>query len=104
MRVAPVVVAAALVSGCYHYAFEQRPPAAGEALQRHAIRVPTWLNGLVGTGRVDTAQYCARPVRTELEVRATDVLLSIVTLLIYTPHTLYVTCGDGPGAPAAASR
>ncbi len=30
-----------------------------------------------------------------------DVLLSVVTLLIYTPHTLYLTCeaGDAPTAP-----
>jgi len=57
------------------------------------VRKPTWLNGFVGTGRVVTAKYCEDPVRTELQVRATDVLISIATLLIYIPHTLYVTCG-----------
>jgi hypothetical protein len=85
-----VVVAAALWAGCYHYAFEQRPSAGPEVT--YELRVPTWVNGLVGTGRVDTRRYCADPVRTELRVTATDVLLSIVTLLVYTPHTLSVTC------------
>jgi hypothetical protein len=92
MRGLSTVLAVVLAAGCYHYSFEQRQPAPGEVLVRHTVRVPTWVNGLVGTGRVDVTQYCAQPVRTELEVRATDVLLSLVTLLIYTPHTLYITC------------
>ncbi|MDB4964279.1 MAG: Bor protein [Myxococcales bacterium] len=83
-------------TGCYHYTFEQRRPAPGERLVRHEERKPTYLNGLVGTGSVSATKYCAAPVRTELQVRATDVLLSIATLLIYTPHTLYVTCGTDP--------
>jgi hypothetical protein len=94
MRGSSIALALVLASGCYHYSFEQRQPAPGEVLVRHTVRVATWVNGLVGTGRVDTTQYCAQPVRTELQVRATDVLLSLVTLLIYTPHTLYITCGQ----------
>ena len=47
---------------------------------------------LIGTGKIDVTRYCPDPIRTELQVRATDVLLSMVTLLVYTPHTLYVTC------------
>jgi hypothetical protein len=87
-----LAVAVSLTGGCFHYVFDQRAPRPEEALTRHAIRVPTWLNGFVGTGRVDTTRYCAQPIRTELQVRATDVLISLLTLLIYTPHTLYVTC------------
>ena len=81
-----------LVAGCYHYTFEHRAPAPGEQLVRHEHRVPTYINGLVGTGTVDVTRDCAQPVRTELQVRPTDVLLAVVTLLIYTPHTLYVVC------------
>lgn len=79
-------------SGCYRYRFELRPEPPESRLVTHEMRVPTYLNGFVGTGRVETARYCEQPVRTELEVTATDVLLSVVTLLIYTPHTLRVTC------------
>lgn len=43
---------------------------------------------------VDTTKYCTQPVRTQLKVTATDVLISVATLLIYTPHTPYVTCPD----------
>jgi hypothetical protein len=45
--------------------------------------------------------YCDQPVRTELRVTAVDVLLSLVTVLIYTPHTLYVTCSMPPARSSA---
>jgi hypothetical protein len=35
-----------------------------------------------------------RDARTELRVTATDVAIGIATLLIYVPHTLYVTCAQ----------
>jgi hypothetical protein len=100
---APFLAVAALASGgCYHYQFLQAPPSvvagpivgpgAPIAEVTYTRRVPTWVNGFVGTGTIDTRSYCAHPLRTELKVTATDALLSAVTLLIYTPHTLYVTC------------
>jgi hypothetical protein len=86
--------------GCYRYRFELRPEPPEARLVTHEERVPTYLNGFVGTGRLETARYCEQPVRTELEVTATDVLLSVVTLLIYTPHTLRVTCEQPSGTEA----
>jgi hypothetical protein len=89
-------------TGCYHFRFEQQtPPPPPEArLVTYEERVPTYLNGFIGTGIVDTTRYCARPVRTELRVSALDVLLSVGTLLIYTPHTLSVTCAARETSPA----
>jgi hypothetical protein len=90
-----LALAALVLAGCYHYVFEQQPraTAAGDRqLVTYEHRVPTYLNGFIGTGRVDTTGDCAAPVRTELRVTGTDVLISALTLLIYTPHTLYVTC------------
>jgi hypothetical protein len=59
-------------SGCYRYRFElqQEPPPESTRLVTYEERVPTYLNGFVGTGRVETARYCEHPVRTELEVTA----------------------------------
>jgi hypothetical protein len=99
-----VALAVATAPACYHYTFDQvatppAPPASAPGpMVRHQARVPTYINGFVGNGTVDTRVYCDAPVRTELRVTAADVLLSVVTLLIYTPHTLYVTC------PAAEDR
>jgi hypothetical protein len=110
--IASIAVISALASGCYHYSFEmgpaQVPPAAEVAASTPPAAAPakptgyviyreraaTYLNGFVGTGRIDASRYCERPVRAELRVTATDVLLGMITLLIYTPHTLYVTCAS----------
>ena len=96
MRLCIVLVSLLISSGCYHYRFRHAPAAgaSGEAGRTvtYEIRSATYLNGFVGTGEVDVGKYCPDPVHTELRVRASDVLLSVVTLLIYTPHTLYVTC------------
>jgi hypothetical protein len=91
-----LAAAATLASGCYHFSFEQRAPAPATPTVVYTERVPTWVNGFVGTGTVQATRYCERPIRTELRVTAADVLLSMVTLLIYTPHTLSVTC-PAPG-------
>jgi hypothetical protein len=86
--------AAALVAltACYRYSHELRAPAPGEQLVTFSEHEGTWFNGFVGTGRFDAAKYCRSPVRTGLEVSAIDVIVSIATLLIYTPHTMSVTC------------
>jgi hypothetical protein len=104
-KVGSMLAAAVLVlatTGCYHYNFEQRTAVPGARLTTYQERRPTYLNGFLGTGTVDTAKYCAEPVRTELRVTGADVLLSVVTLLIYTPHTLYVTCSEP--APRAVTN
>ncbi|HEU4409912.1 MAG TPA: hypothetical protein VFS43_31955 [Polyangiaceae bacterium] len=93
-----VALASALLfsSGCYHYSFEHQAAAPSARQVVHKERRPTYLNGFVGTGTIDATRYCERPLRTELRVTAVDVALSVATLLIYTPHTLYVTC-EVPG-------
>ncbi len=102
MRTACLVLA--LCASCYRYSFEHRVPAAGEEVVVHKVRAPTYLNGFVGVGRIDATRYCAEPLRTQLKVTATDVILSIATLLIYTPHTLYVTCPASAQTATPAPR
>jgi hypothetical protein len=115
MRLRDRAVALAFVvlsGGCYHFSFEQQPPSApSQAAPAPKVndevtfheRAATYVNGFVGTGRMDAYRYCAHPIRTELRVTAIDVVLGFFTLLIYTPHTLYVTCHRNevlPGAPS----
>lgn len=110
MRRAPLLSCLLGLTGCYHFSFEQRaptsttfvtssdgslvarPPRPPLRLVTYERTVPTYFNGFVGTGRIDTSQFCEQPVRTELRVNTRDVLASVFTLLTYTPHTLYVTC------------
>jgi hypothetical protein len=116
-RLTTIAAALALTissTGCYHYTFQHRPESAAlkggsekdeKALVTYKERRPTYLNGFVGNGEIDTTRYCAEPVRTELRVTAVDVLISFGTLLIYTPHTLYVTCeASSRGSVASAPR
>jgi len=82
-------------SGCYHYAFDLGPPLGRTATITYVDHPATFLNGFIGKGRVDAQSYCEHPIRTELKVGATDVLVAVGTLLIYTPHTLEVVCPAG---------
>lgn len=113
MRRALATLSLLALTGCYHFVFEQHPattrltssgaPAPTMRLVTYERTVPTYFNGFVGTGRVDTSEYCAEPVRTELRVNTRDVLASVFTLLTYTPHTLYVTCEE-PAVGATMTR
>jgi len=87
-----LVLALTWSPGCYRFAFEQRVDRVSEPVATYVERRATFLNGLVGTGRFDTTRYCPAPVRTELRASLADVVLSAVTLLVYTPRTLSVTC------------
>jgi hypothetical protein len=78
--------------GCYRFAFEQRADLMSEPVAIYVERRATYLNGLIGTGRVDTTRYCPAPVRTELRASLADVALSVLTLFVYTPRTLSVSC------------
>lgn len=98
MRALALALMVALGAGCYHYTFDAAE-TPGYATRTYKIRRATYLNGFVGNGRVDTYAYCDDPVRTELRVTAADVAISMLTLLIVTPHTLYVTCPVGPSGP-----
>jgi hypothetical protein len=88
-------------SGCYRYAFELGREPTGGPTVTYVSHPATFLNGFVGTGSVDALAYCPDPIRTELKVSFTDVLVSVASLLVYTPHTLKVVC---PGPRDAAHR
>jgi hypothetical protein len=77
-------------SGCYRYAFDlDKTPGTSVT---YTVHPATFFNGFFGEGHVDATAYCAHPVRTELKVSASDVLVSVASLLIYTPHTLEIVC------------
>lgn len=107
-------LALALTCGCYHFSFEQHgvrtvtssaePGAPPPELRvvTYEEEVPTYLDGFVGTGTIDTSRYCREPVRTELRVTLRDVMIAMGTFFVYTPHTLSVTCETV--APRHATR
>jgi hypothetical protein len=93
-------------SGCYHYTIDLRSapeatlnaPVEHQATVTHEERAATFFNGFIGNGRINARKYCADPLRVGLRVTALDVVISMATLLVYTPHSLYVVC-EAPPSP-----
>jgi hypothetical protein len=90
-RASALLLALSALSGCYRFAFAQEPDTSRPTVT-YTNHPATFLNGFIGTGVVDAHVYCPHPIRTELHVSAGDVLISLSTLLVYTPHTLEVVC------------
>ena len=90
-RVSALLLVLPALGGCYRFAFQQEPDTSRPTVT-YTNHPATFVNGFIGTGVIDAHSYCPNPIRTELHVSATDVLVSIATLLIYTPHTLDVVC------------
>jgi len=86
--------------GCYHAIVEtELQPSA------QTIDVPwasAWIFGLVAPKTVETAQECSNGVaRVETELSFVNQLVGILTLGIYTPMHISVTCAAGSSASAA---
>lgn len=90
-------------SGCYKATFYRDPQVVKG--DEHEEWTNFYLFGLVGNESIDVARFCppdrVAQVRTGANV-GTGVI-GVITLGIYTPHKIYVTCtAAGPAAPATA--
>jgi hypothetical protein len=102
-RFAALSIAAAIAtSGCRATFTDPRVPA-GEQKSRWA---DFFVLGAVGHEEVDIRDYCASARAREVVLGADvfTVLVSVVTLGIYTPRKVTVTCAKAAAAPAAKSR
>lgn len=84
-------LALALLSGCHATFRDPKVPAGKE----HAAWSKFYLGGLVGHARIDIRDYCPSGRVHEVET-AEDfktVLLTVLTLGIYAPRRVYITCG-----------
>ena len=98
---ARALVAATMLgaTGCFKATFISDPSVVRGEM--HDEWTSFFVFGLVGTEHVDVREYCRGAVA---EVRtganAGTVVVSVVTLGIYTPRKVYVTCAARPGAPS----
>lgn len=91
----PLAVAALLIgsAGCYHSILTTGLTPGTEV--HHETFKPAFINGLV-PATVDASSYCAgkRWARVETQQSPVNVLVSIVTLGIFTPMDITVTCAQ----------
>lgn len=96
-----VALAASSSSGCHKATFIDPNAARGE---EHEQWTDFFIFGLVGTEEQDVRRYCRGPValvRTGGNVGTG--IVTILTLGIYAPRKVYVTCAAGPAAPPPAA-
>jgi len=103
IRRASIVVAAVLLSGCYHAVIETGRPAGSDLITNKWAH--SFIYGLVPPQVVNTAARCPSGVaKVETQHSFLNGLAAAVTFGIYTPIQIDVTCATGGTAsisPAA---
>ena len=98
-RFAPAVVAAALLSGCYHATIETGKPASSTTISKPWAH--GFVYGLVPPSAVETASRCPNGVaRVETRLSFLNQLASALTFGLYSPMQIDVTCASGASASA----
>ncbi len=96
-RSAALLGAVVALSGCYHATIETGLPPGNQTLEK--AWASSWVLGLVPPSTVETASRCPNGVaRVETKLSFLNMLVSAITLSIYTPMAIRVTCA-GPGTP-----
>jgi len=98
--VPPLLLAAALVA-CYHATIDTgAKPSTITVEKRWASG---WIFGLVPPKTVETASQCTSGVaKVETQLSFLNGLVSLLTLSIYTPMDIRVTCAEGASGTAFA--
>ena len=91
-----LLLCAIALGGCYRATFIRDPQVV------RGVEHDQWnhffIFGLVGETDLDVRQFCpdGRVAEVQTQANFLNGLVSIVTIGIYTPRTVYVTCAGGP--------
>ena len=78
-------------SGCYHGTVETGLPPSNQTIEKHWAS--SWIGGLVPPSAVETAEKCPDGVaKVETKLSFLNQLVGAITLGIYTPMYIEVTC------------
>lgn len=90
------LIAALCLAGCYAATVETgKPPAAKTITKKWAS---CWVFGLVPPKTIESATECPNGVsKVETQLSFLNQLVSLLTLGIYTPMQIVVTCAEGSG-------
>lgn len=99
-----ILAITAISAGCYHATIETGATPTAEVLEKSFAS--GWVYGLVPPSTFSTVSRCSNgPAKVETQVTFLNGLVRILTLGIYTPMAIKVTCAaESLGAKAAAGR
>jgi hypothetical protein len=90
-------------SACYHATIQTGLTPSAQTIEQNWAT--GWIYGLVPPSAVETMQGCPSGVaRVETQLSFPNQLVNILTLGIYTPMTIVVTCADGRGASSVTTK
>lgn len=90
-------VALTLSVGCYHATIETGAPPSNEVISKSFAA--GWILGLVPPSTLSTAAKCPNGVsKVETQLSFVNQLVGWLTLYIYTPMNIKVTCAMKPGS------
>jgi hypothetical protein len=96
-----LLLAAALV-GCYHATIDTGAKPSSVTVEKRWAS--GWIFGLVPPKTVETAAKCTTGVsRVETQLSFVNMLVSFLTLSIYTPMDIRVTCAEGASGGTSLS-
>jgi hypothetical protein len=104
-KLALPLLAALLASttACYHATIETGRPASSQQISKPWAN--SFIAGLVPPATIETASQCPNGVaRVETQLSFLNQVVSAVTLGIYTPMTITVTCAAGGRTSSAGER
>ena len=88
-----IVCLLALCAGCYHATITTGLPVSNEVITKPFASC--WIYGLIPPSTVETAAKCPNGVaKVETELSFVDYLIGMITIGIYTPMTITVTCAE----------
>ena len=102
-RLSRVATVATLVAaaGCYHATIDTGATPSNQVISKEWAS--GWIYGLVPPNTVETASKCPNGVaKVETQLSFLNQLVSFLTLYIYTPMSIQVTCAAPRTADAAA--
>ena len=95
------ITLASLLAACYHATIETGRPPSPQTVEK--AFAAGWIYGLVPPSTVQTASQCPAGVsRVETQLSFVNQLVSFLTLGIFTPMAIKVTCAAGGSDGAAA--
>jgi hypothetical protein len=98
-RWSPVLVAVTLLAACFHQVVQTGRKPGPVVVQQEWVK--TWIFGLIAADPIDVRRQCPSGVATvETQQSFPNTLVGMVTIGIFTPQTVKITCAAAGSSPS----